>query len=96
MDNILRKAFLASLGAVALTEEVGKKLLKELVKKGAISEKEARRVIKEVVKKAKKENKELTKKLVAETKKIVEKASIKAIEGLNKLEKELNKKAKYK
>lgn len=94
MDNILRKVFLASLGTVALTEEVGKKLLKELIKKGAVSEKEARKIIKEVIKKAKKEKKDLSNKIITETKKIVEKASIKAIDGLNKLEKELNKKNK--
>ncbi|MFH1825291.1 MAG: phasin family protein [Candidatus Firestonebacteria bacterium] len=94
MDNIFRKAFLAGLGAVALTEKAGKKLLKELVKKGAVSEKEAGKIIKEVVKKAKKEKKDLANKIVTETKKIVEKASVKAIEGLNKLEKELSKKDK--
>jgi len=42
MNKNLKRAMLAGLGALTLTEQLSKKILVELVKRGAVSEKEAK------------------------------------------------------
>jgi polyhydroxyalkanoate synthesis regulator phasin len=58
-----RKVLLASMGAVALTQEEADKFVKKLVERGEIAEKDARKLLREVQEKRKKGATELDKRL---------------------------------
>lgn len=59
MNSILRKALLFGIGSVSLTKEKAEELVKELKKKGQLSEKEGRRLVKEVLQRSLKEQKRI-------------------------------------
>ena len=94
MNSIMRKAFLAGLGAVLISEEAAKKVLKDLVKKGEMNEKEARQAIDSIVKKVQKGKVELTKKVEAEVKKVAKKINIQALKDIKSIEIKITKKSK--
>ncbi len=92
MNKNLRKAMLAGLGALTMTEQLSKKLLVELVKRGAVSEKEAKTRVNKLVKEAVEAKSRLEKNAEAEVKKLIKKLDIATISDLQNLEKKLKKK----
>jgi len=70
MKSIVRKALLAGLGAVLVSEEAAKKVLHDLVKKGEMNEKEAKEVIGNLVKKVQKGKADLAKKSKQKSRKL--------------------------
>jgi polyhydroxyalkanoate synthesis regulator phasin len=57
MNDILRKALLFGIGSVSLTKEKVEEAVKELKKKGQLSEKEGRKLVNEVLTRSLKEQK---------------------------------------
>ena len=94
MNKNLRRAMLAGLGALTLTDQLSKKLLVELVKRGAVSEKEARNRVSGVVKEAVKVKKRIEKAAEAELKVLIKKFDLATMSDLRDLELKLKKKEK--
>ncbi len=94
MNKNLRRAMLAGLGALTLTDQLSKKLLVELVKRGAVSEKEARNRVSGVVKEAVKVKNKIEKSAKVEVKKLIKKLDLATMSDLRDLESKLKKKVK--
>jgi polyhydroxyalkanoate synthesis regulator phasin len=52
MQDIIKKAFLAGVGALSLTKERAQRVVKELVEQGQIREQEGKKVLADVMRKA--------------------------------------------
>ena len=96
MNKNVRRAMLAGIGALTLTEQLSKKILVELVKRGAVSEKEARNRVSGVVKEAVAVKNKIEKAAEVEVKKLIKKLDIATISDLKAMEKKLSKKSKKK
>lgn len=96
MNKNLRRAMLAGLGALTMTEQLSKKVLVELMKRGAVSEKEAKSKVSNVVKEAVKAKKNIEKKAEVEVKKLIKKLDLATMSDLRDLESKLKKKGKKK
>lgn len=94
MKNIVRKALLAGLGAVLVSEEAAKKVLRDLVKKGEMNEKEAKEVISNLVKKVQKGKAQLAKTVETEIKKVAKKVNLKALKDIKSIEIKITSKSK--
>ncbi|MFH1074131.1 MAG: hypothetical protein V1752_03485 [Candidatus Firestonebacteria bacterium] len=94
MNKNVRKAMLAGLGALTLTEQLSKKILAALVKRGAVSEKEAKNMVNCVVKEAVKTKKKIETVAEAEVKKLIKKLDLATLSDLKDLESKLKKKRK--
>jgi len=94
MNKNLKRAMLAGLGALTLTEQLSKKILVELVKRGAVSEKEAKNRVGGVVKEAVKTKNRIEKAAEAEVKKLIKKLDLATMSDLKDLESKLKKKGK--
>ena len=85
MKDVLRKGLLLGLGAASLTKKKTEKIVKELVKKGAVSSKEGNVLAKKVLSQANKQQARLRKIGEAEAKKILRKIGIISIAEAKKL-----------
>ena len=94
MNKNLKRAMLAGLGALTLTEQLSKKILVELVKRGAVSKKEAKSRVSSVVKEAVKTKDRIEKAAEVEVKKLIKKLDLATMSDLKDLESKLKKKRK--
>ncbi|OGF50236.1 MAG: hypothetical protein A2231_02705 [Candidatus Firestonebacteria bacterium RIFOXYA2_FULL_40_8] len=94
MNKNVRKAMLAGLGALTLTEQLSKKIMQELVKRGEVSEKDAKSAVNSVVKEAVKTKKRIEVAAEAEVKKLIKKLDLATMSDLRAMESKLKKKRK--
>ncbi|OGF44882.1 MAG: hypothetical protein A2452_01910 [Candidatus Firestonebacteria bacterium RIFOXYC2_FULL_39_67] len=94
MNKNVRRAMLAGLGALTLTEQLSKKILVELVKRGSVSEKEAKSRVDSVIKEAVKTKKRIETAAEAEVKKLIKKLDLATMSDLRAMESKLKKKRK--
>ena len=94
MNKNIRRAMLAGLGALTLTEQLSKKILVELVKRGAVSEKDAKNMINGVIKEAVKTKKKIEVRAEAEVRKMIKNLDLATMTDLRDLESKLKKKGK--
>lgn len=87
MAEFFRKSVLAGIGLITEGSEMMNKLVKELVKKGEISQKEGEKLLKDLLKKGEEARKDLTKSLHKGAEEVLGKADIAAKEDLDKLTK---------
>lgn len=81
LGGILRKVFLASIGAAVVAEEEVVNLINRFVEKGEIAEKDGKEMIKEILDKREKEAKETIEKIRGtNTVKVATKADIEALQ----------------
>ena len=89
MNKTLKNLVTAGFGLAAVAEEKGQKLLKEVMKKGAVPEAKARKMYKDFAAKAKKRQAEVAKTAEAELTKALKKLHLATVEDLAALEKKL-------
>jgi polyhydroxyalkanoate synthesis regulator phasin len=94
MNKNIRRAMLAGLGALTLTEQLSKKILVELVKRGAVSEKDAKNMINGVIKEAVKTKKKIEVRAEAEVRKMIKKLDLATMTDLRDLESKFKKKGR--
>ena len=101
MKDIIKKSFLLGLGAATLTKSQTEKIVKELVKKNAVTVKEGRDMVKKVKKAAKSESDKIKKFAGQEAKRVagavsgVSKSHIGTVKKrLKSIDKELSSKGK--
>ncbi|MCX5776411.1 MAG: hypothetical protein NTX32_02095 [Candidatus Firestonebacteria bacterium] len=94
MNKNIRRAMLAGLGALTLTEQLSKKILVELVKRGAVSEKDAKNMINGVIKEAVKTKKKIEVRAEAEVRKMIKNLDLATMTDLRDLESKLKKKGR--
>ncbi|MCH8003030.1 MAG: hypothetical protein IH934_00225 [Nanoarchaeota archaeon] len=89
MKEIIKKSFLLGLGAATLTKNQAQKIVKELVRKNAISIKEGRDLIKRVKKEAINETNRVRKLVEIEVKRVGGKLGIISKSQIGKVKKRL-------
>ena len=94
MNKKLRRAMLAGLGALTMTEQLSKKVLVELVRRGAVSEKEAKSRVSSIVKEAVITKNKIEKTAKAEVKKLIKSLDLATMSDLRNLELKMKKKRK--
>lgn len=90
MAEFFRKSVLAGIGLITEGSEMMNKLVKELVKKGEISQKEGEKLLKDLLKKGEEARKDLTKSLHKGAEEVLGKADIATKEDLDKLTKRVS------
>jgi polyhydroxyalkanoate synthesis regulator phasin len=87
--DVFKKAFLAGLGAVSLSQERTKELVEELVKAGKLKEKDGQKLFKEMMAKASVVKKDLEGKVNEQAKQVYAKMNTVAVDQLKKMEKRI-------
>lgn len=87
MAEFFRKSVLAGIGLITEGSEMMNKLVKELVKKGEISQKEGEKLLKDLLKKGEDARKDLTKTLHEGAEEVLGRADIATKDDLDKLTK---------
>ncbi|HCK99272.1 MAG TPA: hypothetical protein DHW42_04100 [Candidatus Marinimicrobia bacterium] len=96
MSDIIKKIFLAGLGAATLTREKAEDIIEELVKKGELSREEKPGVLNDLLKEADKRKEEARNFISEEVKKVLKTLNIATKEDLDSLEKRLKNHIKQK
>ena len=89
LSELMEKAGLFGLGALAITEEKANKITKDLIKKGKMKKPEAKKFAKEVLENSKKQQMELQKRIEKQTKKTIALLGIPSKTDMAKLEKRI-------
>jgi len=90
MKEIIKKSFLLGLGAATLTKAQANKIVKELVKRNAITAKESREMLNKVRKEAKNESDRVKKFAKQEATRIASSLGILSKTQINKVKKKLS------
>jgi polyhydroxyalkanoate synthesis regulator phasin len=89
MADVLKKAFLAGLGAVSLSQERTREIVDELIKVGKLKEKDGEKIFKELMAKATVAKKDVESKVSQQVISSVGKLNLAALEQLKKLERRI-------
>jgi len=95
MSDIIKKVFLAGLGAATLTREKAEDIIEELVKKGELSREEKPGVLNDLLKATEKRKDEIQNFVKEEVQKILKTFDIPTREEIDALEKRLKKHIKH-
>ncbi|HAJ56789.1 MAG TPA: hypothetical protein DCL35_03340 [Candidatus Omnitrophica bacterium] len=87
--DILKELVDLSVGALALTKERAEKVVKNLIRKGKLGEKEGKSLVKELIQKGKKERETLNKELAKAVKDVVGKLNLATKDELDRLKREV-------
>ena len=96
MSDIIKKVFLAGLGAVTLTREKAEDIIEELVKKGELTHEEKPGVLNDLLKATEKRKDEMQNFVKEEVQKVLKTLNIPTGDELNNLEKRLKNHIKQK
>jgi len=89
MQDFLKKVFNLGLGVFAVTKEKVEEIVKELVKKGEVSQEEGKKLVNELLEKGEKSRKELEAQIEKIVKGIIEKLDLATRKELNELKFEI-------
>jgi polyhydroxyalkanoate synthesis regulator phasin len=84
--DVLKKAFLAGLGAISLSQERTREIVEELVKAGKLKEKDGEKVYKELMAKALAAKKDVESKMSSQVLSALGKLNNAALEQMKKME----------
>ena len=91
MFDIIKKTMLTGVGLAVVTKDKVEKLTRELVKKGAITEKEGKELIDDMLQKAEQARKDLETNIESIVQKVLGKIGVVTKEDLARLEEKINK-----
>jgi len=89
MENILYRAFLAGLGAIALTREKAEAFVEELVQKGEVARPEKAKVVDELLKRAEEQERALLERLGKVITRVLQDMDLPTKQDIQALEKRL-------
>ena len=89
MQDFLKKVFNLSLGVFSVTKEKIEEIVKELVKKGEVSQEEGKKLVNELLEKGEKTKKELEAQMEKIVKGIIERLDLATRKELNELKSEI-------
>jgi len=89
MQDFLKKVFNLGLGVFAVTKEKVEEIVKELVKKGEVSQEEGKKLVNELLEKGEKSRKELEAQIEKIVKGIIERLDLATRKELNELKSEI-------
>jgi len=89
MQDFLKKVFNLSLGVFSVTKEKIEEIVKELVKKGEVSQEEGKKLVNELLEKGEKTKKELEAQIEKIVKGIIEKLDLATRKEINELKSEI-------
>ena len=89
MQDFLRKVFNLGLGVFSVTKEKVEEIVKELVKKGEVSQEEGKKLVNELLEKGEKTRKELEAQIEKIVKGIIERLDLATRKELNELKSEI-------
>ena len=73
VENLMNKGFLLSVGLASIGKDKLEKIIKQLIRKGKISEKDGRKIVRDLIKKSRDEKKRIQSKIISVRKKVKKK-----------------------
>lgn len=89
MFDLIKKTMLLGIGVAAVTKDKAEELVKELVAKGKMSEKEGKELINEILNKAEQAKKDLETKVENTVRKVLSKLAVATKEDIAELKQEI-------
>ncbi|MEW6517736.1 MAG: phasin family protein [candidate division FCPU426 bacterium] len=89
MQDVIKKAFLAGVGALSLTKERAQRVVKELVEQGQIREQEGKKVLADMLQKVEAARKDVQKTVGTQVSATYQKMNLATQAQLNKMERRI-------